>query len=74
MKTVVEKDYNTESDIPMNDAKFTIGQKVTFGKDVVFEIHDVSWSVLSDSWLYTMIRLHDGTHWHGIFEADLLPL
>ena len=67
------KDYHTESDIPMHDAQFTIGQKVTFGHEA-YEIHDVSWSVLSDSWLYTLIRLHDGTHWRGVLEDDLQPV
>lgn len=73
------KDYNTESDIPMHDSKFNIGQKVSFGKVIVHLISDVSWDVLKNSWVYG-VHVKEGALFYSsrtayrYLESDFAPL
>ena len=82
-KSVVKKvkDYNVESDIPMHDSKFNIGQMVKRTYDAktknppVNLVQDVSWNVLADSWVYEIAE-SDGCgicRW-DVLEEVLLPL
>jgi len=70
------KDYRTESDIPMNDSKFNIGQKVRRIGDTVLKVEDVFWSVLEKSWVYEVREpVHaGGIYWPEVLEEELLPL
>jgi len=78
------KDYRTESDIPMHDSKFNIGQMVKMnypGNQTRHQdyqashssvmphlVQDVSWNALEDSWVYEITE-DDG---HGLWGRDVL--
>ena len=81
MKTAAEKDYNIESDIPMNDAEFNIGQMVKQSYDanepkpMRYMVQDVSWSVLENSWVYGVSEFGpEGCYWPDVLQKYLLPL